>query len=94
MIYPNSFETKIGFDTIRHEIDKRCISPMGAQHCNNMHFTRDRDGVLLLLSQTNEFLSLLQSKRDFPLNYYFDLRAILKSINIPGSYISAENLFF
>lgn len=93
MIYPDSFETKIGFDTIRHEIETRCISPMGTQHCSNMHFTRNRDEVLLLLSQTNEFLSLLQSKRDFPLNYYFDLRAILKSINIPGSYISAENLF-
>ncbi|MBO7608979.1 MAG: Smr/MutS family protein [Muribaculaceae bacterium] len=93
MIYPKNFETKIGFDTIRHEIEARCISPLGVQHCANMHFTRNHDEVLLLLSQTNEFLSLLQSKRDFPLNYYFDLRSVLKSINIPGSFISAENFF-
>lgn len=93
MIYPKNFETKIGFDTIRHEIESRCISPMGAQHCVNMHFTRNYDEVLLLLSQTNEFLSLLHSKRDFPLNYYYDLRSVLKSINIPGSFISAENFF-
>lgn len=93
MIYPKNFEAKIGFDTIRHEIDSHCISAMGIQQCSNMHFTRNYDEVLLLLSQTNEFLNILTSKKDFPLNYYFDLRATLKSISIPGAYISAENLF-
>lgn len=93
MIFPKNFEARIGFDSIRHEIEARCISPMGVQHCNNMHFTTTRDEVLLLLTQTNEFLAILQAKREFPLNHYYDLRSTLKAISVPGTFISAENLF-
>ena len=93
MIYPKNFENKIGFDTIRQEIERRCISPLGIGWCGEMHFSTDYNEVICWLEQTNEFLSILQSKREFPLNYFFDLRSTLKSIAMPGSYISAENLF-
>lgn len=93
MIYPQNFEARIGFDTIRREIESHCISPMGIQHCNQMHFTTNGDEVQLLLTQTNEFLAIMQSKREFPLNHYYDLRSTLKSIAVPGSFISSENFF-
>ncbi len=93
MIYPKNFEAKIGFDTVRHEVERRCISPLGTAWCTEMHFSSDRDEVVRWLEQTNEFLAILQSKREFPLNYFFDLRSTLKAIATPGSYISAENLF-
>lgn len=93
MIYPKNFESKIGFDTVRHEIERRCISPLGTSWCSEMHFSSNSDEVTCWLEQTNEFLSILQSKREFPLNYFFDLRGTLKAITMPGSYISAENLF-
>ncbi len=92
MIYPKNFENKIGFDTVRHEVERRCISPLGTTWCHAMHFSTDRDEVVRWLEQTNEFVSIVQSKREFPLNYFFDLRGTLKSIGLPGSYISAENL--
>ena len=93
MIYPKNFEAKIGFDTVRNEVERRCISPLGVLWCHEMHFSSDRAEVVSWLEQTNEFLSILQSKREFPLSYYFDLRDTLKAIGMPGSYISAENLF-
>ena len=93
MIYPKNFEIKIGFDTVRQEVERRCISPLGVLWCHEMHFSSDRAEVVSWLEQTNEFLSILQSKREFPLSYYFDLRDTLKAIGMPGSYISAENLF-
>lgn len=93
MIYPANFETRIGFDVVRHEVEKRCISTLGATYCQKMQFSSRYDEVKTWLCQTNEFLAILQSKQEFPLNYFFDLRAPLKTISTPGSYISAENLF-
>lgn len=93
MIDSKSFEAKVGFNTVRHEIERRCISPMGVQRCNEMHFTSKHDEVLLLLQQTREFLSIVESKRTFPLNHFFDMRPALKSISTPGTYLSSDNLF-
>ena len=93
MIYPKNFENKIGFDTVRHEIERRCISPLGTTWCAAMHFSCDYDEVTRWLEETNEFLSILQSKREFPLNHFFDMRGVLKAIATPGSFITAENLF-
>ena len=93
MIYPKNFEQKIGFDTVRNEISKRCVSPLGLTYAERMQFSDRADEVRRLLTQTNEFLAILQSKRDFPINFFFDLRAPLKAITAPGTFLSAENLF-
>lgn len=93
MIYPANFETRIGFDVVRHEVEKHCISSLGVANCQKMRFSARYEEVSTWLCQTNEFLAILQSKQDFPLNYFFDLRAPLKTISAPGAYISAENLF-
>lgn len=93
MIYPANFESRIGFDVVRHEIGKRCISSLGMTYCEKIKFSPQFKEVMNWLMQTHEFMGILQSKRDFPLNYFFDLRAPLKTIAAPGSYISAENLF-
>lgn len=93
MIYPKNFENKIGFDTVRHEVERRCISPLGTTWCADMHFSSDLDEVTRWLEETNEFLSIVQSKREFPLNHFHDMRGVLKGIAMPGSFITADNLF-
>ncbi|MBQ3960983.1 MAG: hypothetical protein II683_04250, partial [Muribaculaceae bacterium] len=93
MIYPKNFEQKIGFDVVRHEILRRCVSPMGISCAERMQFSARFDDVRRWLTQTNEFLAILQSKREFPLNFFFDLRAPLRTIATPGTYLTAENLF-
>ncbi|MBO4723059.1 MAG: Smr/MutS family protein [Muribaculaceae bacterium] len=93
MIYPSNFESKIGFTTIRKEITARCISTLGQDCCEKMRFSTNLQEVTLWLNQTNEFLGILQSKREFPLNFFFDMRTALKAIAVPGSHLSAENLF-
>lgn len=93
MIFPKNFETKIGFDAIRNEIAKRCISPLGMTWCGEMQFSTNYEEVTRKLHETDEFVSILQSQREFPLNYFFDMREVLKSIALPGSYISTEHLF-
>ena len=93
MIYPKNFEQKIGFTTIRHEIEKRCISPLGLTYCEQMEFNTHFPAVKLWLNQTNEFLGIINSNKEFPLNFIFDLRSVLKAVTTPGTFLSAENLF-
>ena len=93
MIYPSNFESKIGFSTVRKEITARCISTMGQACCEKMRFSTRYDEVTLWLNQTNEFLAILQNKREFPLNYFFDMRSTLKAIAVPGAHLSEQNLF-
>ena len=93
MIYPGNFESKIGFTTVRREINSRCVSTLGQHCCEQMRFSTRLDEVKLWLNQTNEFLSILQSKREFPLNYFFDMRSTLKAIAVPGSHLSEQSLF-
>lgn len=93
MIYPENFESKIGFTTVRKEINSRCVSTLGQHCCEQMRFSTRLDEVKLWLNQTNEFLSILQSKREFPLNYFFDMRSTLKAIAVPGSHLSEQSLF-
>ena len=93
MIYPGNFESKIGFTTVRKEINSRCMSTLGQHCCEQMRFSTRLDEVKLWLNQTNEFLSILQSKREFPLNYFFDMRSTLKAIAVPGSHLSEQSLF-
>ena len=93
MIYPDFFESKIGFDAVRRELERHCVSALGAANVPRLHFSTRRDEVLRWLEQTNEFLSIVQTGREFPLSYYFDLRVVLKEVATPGTFLSAERLF-
>ena len=93
MIYPSSFENKIGFDAVRRELERHCVSTLGAANVPRLRFSTQRDEVVRWLEQTNEFLSIVQTGREFPLSYFFDLRVVLKEVATPGTFLSAERLF-
>ena len=93
MIYPDNFENKIGFDTVRSEVSRHCLCQLGASHCAEMHFSTRYDEVCEWLNQTNEFLSILQSGKQFPTDNFFDVRPVLKAASTPGTYITEPHLF-
>ena len=93
MIYPSTFETKIGFDAVRRELERHCVSALGAANVPRLRFSTRRDEVLRWLEETNEFLSIVEAGKEFPLSYYFDLRVVLKEVSTPGTFLSAERLF-
>lgn len=93
MIYPSNFESKIGFDAVRRELERHCVSALGAANVPRLRFSTRRDEVIRWLEETNEFLSIVLTGREFPLSYYFDLRVVLKEVSTPGTFLSAERLF-
>ncbi|MDH6353920.1 DNA mismatch repair protein MutS2 [Dysgonomonas sp. PH5-45] len=93
MIYPDNFETKIGFDKIRELISAKCLSSLGIEKTDEMAFSTNFEHIQNLLSQTEEFVRILQEEDEFPANYFFDVRPALKGIRIEGTWLDENALF-
>ena len=74
MIYPNHFEEKTGFDKVRLFVASNCLSPLGKDRVDAMAFSNDFPTIHTWLSQTAEFVRILQGDEEFPANNFFDVR--------------------
>lgn len=92
MIYPNSFENKVGFTAIRSLLKERCQSPAGVDYCDSMAFSTDYEVVKASLISTSELVTILESGEDFPLSGISDISQLLATIRIPGTMIPAQEL--
>ena len=92
MIYPNSFENKIGFTAIRSLLKERCQSSAGVEYCDLMAFSTDFEVVKASLISTSELVAILDSGEEFPLSGIADISRLLATIRIPGTLIPAQEL--
>lgn len=93
MIYPESFEEKIGFDRIREMLSEGCLCNLGRREVAGMRFLTDVERIRLELQQTHEFKQLLTFEENFPVDNYFDLTPVLQKIRIEGRFLEVEELF-
>ena len=93
MIYPQNFETKTGFDKVRHLIAEKCLSLLGEECVAEMDFSTDYNTIIKRLEQTNEFVSILNGEREFPSAFFFDVRYSLKRIRPEGTSLDERELF-
>ena len=93
MIYPENFESKIGFDKIRQLLTARCLSPLGVEKVEDMAFSSDYIFISECLSQTEEFMRIIQEEDNFPTNYFLDVRPSLRNIKVEGTWIDENALF-
>ncbi len=93
MIYPENFEQKVGFDSIRILLTEACVSDMGKEYVAKIRFSANLQVIDKMLMQTAEFIRILETGKAFPTNDYIDLRPEFVRIQTPGSYIEQEVLF-
>ena len=93
MIYPQSLESKIGFDGVRTIIENLCNNSLSKDKCKEMNFSSDFGQVLAQLQQTNEYLTILNTGEDFPNGNIYDLREELGRVRIIGAYLTETELF-
>jgi DNA mismatch repair protein MutS2 len=93
MIYPENFEQKISFDTIRQLVANYCLSTPGKEKTAEMAFSSDYELIKTKLEQTNEFLKIIREKDNFPTDGFLDTRESLKKIRIEGAYLTEKELF-
>jgi DNA mismatch repair protein MutS2 len=93
MIYPDNFETKIGFDRIRVMLSQRCLSPMGINLSESVTFLTNPDSVKTELEKTSEFQEILRFEEPFPSDNYFDVSGTLSKLRKEGTFPEVKEVF-
>ena len=87
MIYPDNFESKIGFDRIRDLLKDRCLSSMGIEKADNIRFDDNIETLSEELSATYEF------EENFPSDNYYSFDQCLNKIRIEGTFPEVREIF-
>ena len=93
MIYPNNYESKIGFDTIRHLLKEHCISTLGKEKVDELTFSDDATLVNEQMTQIREFRRLMESTERPEMNYFFDVRESVTRIRMENTHLEEDELF-
>ena len=93
MIYPSNFENKIQFSEIRSLLKGYCLCQLGKDKVDEMVFSGDVERIGTMLRQTREFRRLQEESDDFPLQYFFDMRASIKRIRLEGTHLEENEIF-
>ena len=92
MIYPDSFEHKIGFDAVRTRLTELCGSSLGAANVQTMRFSSDFSMIDLELRRTAEMLAIAEGSDPLPLRNMHDVTTTLKRCRIEGASVSLDEL--
>lgn len=93
MIYPKTFESKIGFDEIRTLLKERCLSTLGKEMVDAIQPSGESDVINEWLTQVREFRRLQEEADDFPMHYFFDVRQAVASLRLEGTHLDEGELF-
>lgn len=93
MLYPDNFEQKIGFTEIRTLLLGHCLSTLGRERVDEMHFLNNHDAVRALHGQVGELRRMLSELTELPVQDFFDLRACIHRIRIEGTHIEEQEMW-
>lgn len=95
MIYPDNFESKIGFSEIRNKLKIHTLSPLGGTRVDNMTFCTDAAAINISMEQIKEMKRIRTGKGEdeFPLNAFFDIRENMKRLRMAGTFLEEPELF-
>jgi len=93
MIYPEEFESKIGFDIVRETIASLCESRMARECVASMKFSSSITEISRLLQQVSEMSAIMTSGVELPLDAIYDVADYLSEIRALSGYMSAEKVY-
>lgn len=92
MIYPDNFESKIGFDTIREMVMEECRNAISREAASGIGFTSEYSEIILRTELVAEYLKLITEVYGYPDPVVEDYSLLLESIKVPGSWFEPEEL--
>jgi len=94
MLYPQNFEHKIDFTSIRFILQEKCISALGKEKVDAIFFSSDFSLVMKWLSETAEMLRLMKSADEaLPIGDFFDVRHGLSRVRVEGLFLDEREVF-
>jgi DNA mismatch repair protein MutS2 len=93
VIFPQNFESKIGFDRIRELAAGYCLYEPGRKIISQLQVLTDQDQLRLRLSQTEEFRKIVSEGTDFPIEHFIDISNHLAKARIEGAFLEEFEVF-
>ena len=87
MIYPDTFEQKIGFDRLREQVIARCTMPASRRLVAGQGFSTSAREIEERLRLADEMRQLLQMECDFPGGDYPDAEPVLAKLAVEGTFL-------
>ncbi len=93
MIYPSTFEQKVGFDSVRMQISDLCSSPQGRRFVTEkMRWESDHDKVVIELTKVNQMKDVICSVNPLDLTGIIDAAPYLAKIAVDGMFADVAEL--
>ena len=94
MIFPENFEHKIDFVSIRQQLYDLCSFLPGKEEVERMAFRTNIREIELMLDETDEMCRILSDPTlDFPAGAFYDVRDDLARIRVEGLFLDEKQLF-
>ena len=91
MIYPEDFETRLGFDQIRQGISNYCLGEPGRKMVRGLVFLSELSPIQPLLLQSLEARQILDRGEDLPLLVYDDPELWFQTASVEGNFLEGED---
>lgn len=92
MIFPSSFESKLGFEKIRAMVSEICATDGGREILAEVKFSSSYEEVEANLVLTNEMKTIINMENSFPGSGFSDFAYLVKRIRVEGTFLEAEEL--
>lgn len=92
MIYPDTFEQKVGFDKVRELTLTRCLCALGEQRVKDVKFNSDPSVVFEWIEQTHEMKTICLMEDGFPTDGFVDITPALRKLQVERQWIDENEL--
>lgn len=92
MIYPVSFEQKIGFDRLRKQVEALCTMRAARELLGAETFTVSVPEIERRLSLADEMRVLLEMEHDFPGGDYPDTDHVVATLRVEGAFLDVAEV--
>ena len=92
MIYPATFEQKIGFDRLREQVAALCSMRAARERLAAECFSTSAREIGQRLALADEMRLLLEMERDFPGGDYPDIDFLVAKLRVEGSFLDVEEV--
>lgn len=92
MVYPNDFESKVGFDRLREQVALLCTMRRSRELLSGEGFSTSAMEIVRRQSLADEVRCLLEGEQDFPREDFADMDDLLSKIRIEGAFLEAQEV--
>ena len=92
MIYPENYESKIGFNEIKALLNGFCQSELGRERVEALQMMTEVGPIRQSLQESQELETILEEAVDLPEMAFYDLRSTIQRIRLEGAHIEEDDL--